>query len=86
MTEATRDQAYMDGRRMALLGVLNHVLRELGADSPEAGQARWASERTEALAVLRRICREHGDDDWPDDLHLADVLEKHLERHLDEPA
>jgi hypothetical protein len=24
----------------------------------------------------------HGDNDWPDDLHLADVIDKHLARHL----
>jgi len=37
----------------------------------------------ETRAALRRVCEEHGDNDWRDDLHLADVVEKHLGRHLD---
>jgi predicted secreted protein len=39
-------------------------------------------EREDAVKLLREICEEHGDNDWADDLHLADVLEKHLYRHL----
>jgi hypothetical protein len=31
---------------------------------------------------LRNLCRDFGDNDWDDDLHLADVVEKHLGRHL----
>lgn len=27
-------------------------------------------------------CIEIGDTDWPEDLHLGDVLEKHLIRHI----
>lgn len=28
--------------------------------------------------MLRQVCDEFGDNDWPDNLHLADVIEKHL--------
>jgi hypothetical protein len=31
-------------------------------------------------AMLRIECAEYDDNDWPDDLHLADVVEKHLAR------
>lgn len=51
---------------------------------PEADEARWLSEREQAVAMLRQVCEVHGDNDWPDDLHLADVIEKHLDRHLEE--
>ena len=40
-------------------------------------------EREVAVAALRELCGEYGDNDWADDLHLADVIEKHLRRHLD---
>jgi hypothetical protein len=33
--------------------------------------------------MLRRVCAKFGDNDWSDDLRLADVLEKHLLRHLE---
>jgi len=52
----------------------------------EKTQARQASERQEVLLKLREICGVFGDNDWSDDLHFADVLEKHLYRHLDSPG
>ncbi len=33
-------------------------------------------------AVLRNVCKDFGDNDWPDDLHLGDVIDKHLARYL----
>lgn len=45
-----------------------------------------ASERSAAVAMLRQVCAAHGDNDWSDNLHLADVLEKHLWRHLEQAA
>ena len=39
-------------------------------------------ERDEIIAMMRKICAEYGDNDWPDALHPADVLEKHLYCHL----
>lgn len=40
------------------------------------------SERQQAVAKLREICGEFGDNAWPDELHLADVVEKHLAKYL----
>jgi hypothetical protein len=40
-------------------------------------------ERKGAIRLLREICEAHGDNDWPDDLQLEDILEKHLLRHLE---
>ncbi|KKM67974.1 hypothetical protein LCGC14_1465690 [marine sediment metagenome] len=75
---------YEEGRRMGLLHVLGAVLRELGYDDPSAGQAVWILQREATVAALRQVCEDHGDNDWPDNLHLADVIEKHLHRHLGE--
>ena len=33
--------------------------------------------------MLRQVCAKYGDNDWPDNLHLADVIEKHLLRNLE---
>lgn len=39
-------------------------------------------ERAETIFILRIICKDHGDNDWEDDLHLADIIDKHLGKHL----
>lgn len=40
------------------------------------------SERADVVAKLREFCGERGDNDWPDNLHLGDVIEKHLMRYV----
>lgn len=89
MTE-DEERAYEEGRRRSLLNILQWAMSELGA--PRAGDsgsglieaARLLAERYEAIARLRTVCEDFGDNDWPDDLHLADIIEKHLEPHLNE--
>jgi protein-disulfide isomerase-like protein with CxxC motif len=73
---------YEEGRQMALLGILTYCLKEMGYENVTAQSARWVVEREQTLAVLRRLCREHGDNDWPNDLHLGDIIEKHLEPYI----
>lgn len=72
------EQSYSQGRRSAWLHLLNECLRELGYSDPAAQQAAWVSERAACIQALRRICAESGDNNWTDDLHLVDILEKHL--------
>jgi len=45
---------------------------------------RWIDERDSVVKLLRTVCAEHGDNDWPDNLHLYDVIEKHLFLNLEE--
>jgi len=73
---------YLRGQRDVWVAMLCLVLSNLGADSEEAKAHKWRIEREEAVAMLRRVCEHQGDNDWPDDLHLADVIDKHLWRHL----
>lgn len=81
------DQHWNDGHRAAWRSLLSTALRELGYDGEEAARTRWILEREAAVAQLRQVCADHGDNDWPDNLHLADVIEKHLARHLpDDPC
>lgn len=78
------EKAYIEGQRSAWVSLLRMALKELGYESPESQQSRWVLEREAAIAQLRITCRDFGDNDWPDDLHLADVIDKHLDRRLHE--
>jgi hypothetical protein len=59
------------------------------AESYKDHARRWRDEVMQlrahldaARAMLRIECAEAGCNDWPDNLHLADVIEKHLCRSL----
>src|SRR3954452_7633653 len=39
-------------------------------------------ERARAVAYLRRLCERYGDNQWTDDLPLAEILENHLAEPL----
>lgn len=76
------DASYTQGTRAVWLKLLRQALNELGYTSPENGANRWVAEREEAIAMLRELCADHGDNDWDEKLHLADIINKHLGRHL----
>lgn len=78
MTQA-EEKAYIEGQRALLRRQLAEIMRELGHDQPEV--ASLVKEREDTIAALRRLCGERGDNDWPDDLYLADIIEKHLDLH-----
>ena len=82
MTDA-EEAAYISGERAAAAAVVAHALGRLGYEDTEASRARWVIEREATIAALRSICARHGDNDWDESLHLADVIDKHLGRHLD---
>lgn len=77
--ESEREQSI--GERQAWNKILFLAHRNLGYDSPEAISS-WIIEREQAVATLRGLCREFGDNDWPDKLSLNDILQKHLGDHL----
>jgi len=74
------EQDYINGSQQAWLTMLKECCRQLGE---MITRPSWIIERQETVLTLRRVCAEYGDNDWPDDLHLSDVVEKHLERHLE---
>lgn len=82
--DEAEEEAYMRGERSALSGVISHCCRHLGYQDTEAQKVAWIAEREAVIAALRNICADHGDNDWDEKLHLADVIEKHLHRHLPE--
>jgi hypothetical protein len=64
----------------------------MGDFPPEAERApvqdagAWKIERADIVRQLRIICADYGDNDWPDNLHLGDAIEKHLARYLEKPV
>jgi hypothetical protein len=79
------EQAYIDGSHRAWLSMLDECIRQLHGSEPLTA-ATLLAERVEAIATLRRVCNEFGiDTDWPDDLNLSDIIDKHLVRNIREP-
>lgn len=73
------ETSYEDGRRSAWADMLSYAVGELGPErSPEA----WRLERARAVAQLRDLCGEFGDNDWDSDLRLEDIIDKHLGKYL----
>ena len=77
------EQAYLQGGRSVWNSLLRECLRNL--KTSEHDQYSWITEREAAIAVLRGICDEFGDNDWNENLHLADIIDKHLGKHLFAP-
>jgi hypothetical protein len=85
MTES-EEEAYLCGERHVWVKLLEQCVKELGYDSEEVSRMSWISERERTVAILRQVCARHGDNQWADNLHLADVVEKHLWRQLEEKS
>lgn len=60
-------------------------LRQMAVKAGVANKdaVRLQIERDDAIKTLRQLCAEFGDNDWDDSLHLSDIINKHLGRHLE---
>lgn len=84
IASSDREQGYFEGQRSAWRALLGTCIRELGySDDVEAAKLAWITEREATIAQLRMACNTFGDNDWDNQLHLADIIEKHLVRHLE---
>lgn len=83
MTEQ-EETAFEQGIRAGLLRTLRNTLSQLGY-SDDLTVERMLLEREEAVMQLRDVCRYYGDNDWEPNLHLGDVIDKHLHSHLARP-
>ncbi len=88
MTEA-EESVYMRGERAVYRQLLGVALRGLSVDdapddlaAAHLRIARLEAHLADARAGLRSLCDDFGDNDWGDDLYLADAIDKHLGRHL----
>lgn len=82
MTEA-EEAAYVQGRKSVLREQLTIALRELCAGGEGWDREFLLKERADAIAALRSVCGDHGDNNWQDNLYLSDIINKHLADHLD---
>lgn len=78
------EKTWIQGNNAAWRSMLSNCCRELGYDNPEVEKVSWITERVDTISILRSACSEFGDNEWEDDLHLADVIEKHLQNHLEQ--
>ncbi len=65
---------YLLGQQSVWCEILRMTIKNL----PEADQEKFRLERLETIAWLRIYCEDYGDNDWPDELHLTDIINKHL--------
>ncbi len=81
-----QELSYLRGSKEAWTNVLRMALHNLAIDPDnlDAAKAAWILERRDTVAKLREMCDIYGDNDWDDDLHLADVIEAHLCDHLED--
>lgn len=83
MTEQ-EEQIYIAGRRQALLAVMQRCATDLGVRDPLSELAYLIDERDRTRAKLREVCALLESNDWPDSADLADVVEKHLLRQVED--
>ena len=55
-------------------------------DDPMVRLAYLIDERARTVKALRKLCETLGCNDWPDNLDLGDIIEKHLERTIEDMA
>ncbi len=76
------EPSYQRGQRQVWTALLAQAMAGLGMKGRTIESL--ICEREDVVAALRSLCAVHGDNDWTPELHLADVIEKHLARHLEE--
>ena len=75
------EKIFLQGNQAAWRQILYHCLPHLN-DTLEKSYSQIVLERSEAIQSLRNICQDFGDLDWDNNLHLADIINKHLGKHL----
>lgn len=84
---ANDERKWIDGNRAAFRHVMQHAMGELislGVPAKELEHVGLLAEHEAVRQALRFACAEYGDNDWPDNLSLVDVVNKHLLPHLDD--
>lgn len=76
------EEAYEEGKIIALMNIIEHCKKELIALGYEVPTDIRGTERADVIKTLRVLCSQHGDNEWPDGLHVSDIIEKHLIAHL----
>lgn len=74
--------AYNRGKKSVWLAILKIAQMECGMNTadPFFQLGVLITERNEAISALREVCRIYGDNDWPDELYLSDIINKHIKQ------
>ncbi len=79
MTEE-QEQNWINGNRAAHREILGHCVRALYDE--DTSKEALILQLEDIRAALRSLCEDFGDNSWDDNLHLADVINKHLGNYL----
>jgi hypothetical protein len=85
--EVAAEEGYNRGYLSAWSDILMTARKNVGARTGTLDRDRDSllAERARAIVALRKACLDIGaDTDWPDDLHLVDIIEKKLMRDVAE--
>ncbi len=77
------EKDYELGVRQTTINTILFCLKNLSNDDPLKISINTLIEREQAINILRQVCERFGDNNWDEDLHLADIIEKHLWRNLE---
>lgn len=83
-SEEGQGRQWIAGNRAAWRRILGMAAGELDGDERKLAAA--LAELEDVRRILRRLCKDFGDNNWDDDLHLGDALDKHLGNYLRERA
>lgn len=72
------EQDYINGQKTAYARMFSLLARELAG--PEGDIAEAVAELNGTRVALRRLSKRLGCNDWGDELHLADVVDKYIGR------
>jgi hypothetical protein len=75
-----KDDAFEAGRQAVFRSMLGFITGELHGDERKVAGA--IAHLIDVKTALRGLCEEFGCNEWPDDLNLSDVVEKHLGRKI----
>lgn len=78
--EEREDAAYLQGEEAVARSMLRALMVYL--KSPQLDLARANIELSATRSALRELSKQLGCDDWPDSLHLADVVRKYIGRSI----
>ena len=75
---------YELGIRQTTINMMLFCLKNLSNDDPFKMSVNYLIEREQAINTLRQVCERFGDNDWEEDFYLAEIIDKHLWRNLED--
>jgi hypothetical protein len=71
---------YEDGYKMALVNINQSLLRDMRSNGIKTDGQENIYERQLTIEKLRELSEALGCNDWPDELFIPDIIEKHIMR------